>query len=65
MIGEDIPVQTEVLEMSNQSINVKDCLACADSFAVTEAIRKLGITAEYMGEPWTAILKNDEKLLTL
>lgn len=65
LVGEDTQVQTEVLEMLNQGINVKACLACADSFGVTDVFRKLGVTVEYMGEPLTQALKNNEKILTL
>lgn len=65
LVGEDPQVQTEVLEMIHAGVKVKACQACTDSFGVTDRIKKLGVELDYMGQPLTQILKNDEKLLSL
>lgn len=65
LVGEDPQIQAEVIEMQHAGVKVKACQACADSFGVSDVIRKLGVEVDYMGEPLTKILKDDEKLLTL
>lgn len=65
LVGENADVQSEVLEMIKQGIYVQACRACADQYGAAETLEKLGISVEYMGEPLTNLLKQDEKLLTL
>ncbi len=65
LIGSDTQVQTEILEMIKQGVNVEACKSCCDNFDVTEKLKVLGINVRYMGEPLTTYIKNGEKVLTL
>lgn len=65
LLGENVDVQKEVLEMIEHGINFEACQHCADQYGATEKIKSLGIDTKYMGEPLTGYLKNDEKVLTL
>lgn len=65
LIGEDNQVQSEVLEMINQGVNVEACKDCCDNFGVSDKLSKLGINVRYMGEPLTNYIKAGEKILTL
>lgn len=64
LAGDDTQVQTEILELLNQGITIEACKDCCDNFGVTEKIERLGVSVRYMGEPLTAYIKNDEKILT-
>ena len=65
LVGENAEVQTEVKEMLEGGVTVQACQACAEQFGVADNIKALGVDVLYMGEPLTAYLKNDEKILTL
>ena len=47
-----------------QGVKVQACLACADSYGVTEQLRKLGIEVKYMGKPLTDLITGGWKILT-
>ncbi len=46
-------------------VRVEACQACAEQFGVADIIKRIGVDVKYMGEPLTAYLKNDEKVLTM
>jgi hypothetical protein len=50
--------------MQDAGVKVQACQACADSYGVTEPLRKLGIDVRYMGRPLTDMLKQGWKILT-
>lgn len=64
LAGNDPQVQTEILELLSQGVTIEACKDCCDNFKVTEKIEKLGVLIRYMGEPLTAYIKNNEKILT-
>jgi hypothetical protein len=65
LIGNDTQVQSEVLEMINQGVQVEACKECSDRADVTDKLIKLGINVRYMGETFTRYIKSDEKILTI
>jgi hypothetical protein len=50
--------------MLNTGITVEACKACTDIYGVSEKLEKLGVDVKYMGEPFTEILKGNQKVLT-
>ncbi len=65
LISEDKEVQDEIRKMLKSGVTFEGCLVCSDQFGVSETLINLGVDLKYMGEPLTAYLKNDEKMLTL
>jgi hypothetical protein len=65
LIGHDKAVQTEIIEMIHQGVQIEACKDCCDTFGVTEKLTKLGINVRYMGEPLTGYIKANEKILTI
>jgi hypothetical protein len=65
LVANDTQVQSEVLEMINQGIQVEACKECCDRAKVTDKLIKLGVNVRYMGEPFTEYIKSDEKILTI
>jgi hypothetical protein len=64
LLASDKDLQAEVKAMQDDGVRVQACLACADSYGVTEPLRKLGIDVRYMGKPLTDMLKQGWKVLT-
>jgi len=64
LLAENKDLQAEVKAMQDAGVKVQACLACADSYGVTEPLRKLGIEVRYMGKPLTDMLKQGWKVLT-
>jgi hypothetical protein len=64
LLAGDKDLQAEVTAMMKDGVKVQACLACADSYGVTEQLRKLGIEVKYMGKPLTDLLKDNWKILT-
>jgi hypothetical protein len=64
LLAGDKDLQTEIKNMISDGVKVQACLACADSYGVTEQLRKLGIEVKYMGKPLTDLIKGGWKVLT-
>jgi hypothetical protein len=64
LLAGDKDLQERIKGMIKGGIKVQACLACSDSYGVTEALREMGIEVKYMGRDLTDILKGDWKLLT-
>lgn len=64
VLAGDTELQDHITSMKDAGVNLLACRRCADMFGVAEALEQLGIEVKYMGEPFTAILKSDAKLLT-
>jgi len=64
LLASDKDLQAELKAMQDDGVRVQACLACADSYGVTEPLRKLGIDVRYMGKPLTDMLKQGWKVLT-
>jgi len=65
LVASDTQVQTEIIEMINQGVQIEACKACSDNFGITDKLTKLGINVRYMGEPLTDYIKSGEKILTV
>jgi len=65
LLAADKDLQAKVKAMMNDGVKVQACLACSDSYGITEQLRALGIEVKYMGKPLTDMLKSGWKVLTL
>jgi hypothetical protein len=65
LVSQDENIQEMVRKALEAGVQITACKACADQFGVTETLENLNIEVKYWGEPFTEILKNDEKLLTI
>lgn len=65
LVGEDAEIQNEVRKMLEAGVTIEACRACSDNHGVSEILENLNLDVKYMGEPLTAYLKNDEKMLTI
>lgn len=64
LLAGDKDLQAKVKAMIGDGVKVQACLACADSYGVTQQLRDLGIEVKYMGKPLTDLLKQGWKVLT-
>ena len=66
LIKKSPKVREAIVDMINKGINVKACLSCAKNMGTEKIIESLGVKLEYMGEPLTKIIKdNNEYLITI
>jgi len=59
LLTEDSELQGRIEEMREAGVGLKACKACSDSYGVSESLEKLGVEVQYMGEPFTQILKDE------
>ncbi len=64
LLAADKDLQAKVKTMIDDGVTVQACQACADSYGVTESLRKLGIEVKYMGKPLSDLIKDGWKILT-
>jgi hypothetical protein len=64
LLAGDKDLQANVRTMIGDGVKVEACLACTDSYGVTETLRQMGIDVKYMGRPLTDLLKQGWKILT-
>jgi hypothetical protein len=64
LISENIKLQEKVKAMQKDGIIVEACIACSNSYGVTEDLKKLGYDVKGMGKPLTDYLKSGAKVLT-
>jgi hypothetical protein len=64
LLSEDKDLQNYISTIKDSGVELQACKACTDEYGVTEALEKLGIEVIYMGEPLTAYLKEDLKVIT-
>jgi len=57
-------VQAKIKTMIDNGVKAQACLACADSYGVTDRLRTLGIDVRYMGKPLTDLVKQGWHILT-
>lgn len=65
LVAENAAIQARVKEAMDAGVQVTACKACADQLGATETLEGLGIEVKYWGAPLTALLKDDETLLTV
>lgn len=64
LLAEDKQVQKELDFIQQSGINVEACQGCTEAYGVTDQLRALGINVRFMGEPLTALLHSDDRLIT-
>jgi hypothetical protein len=64
LLAGDKDLQAKIKTMMNDGVKVQACLACADSYGVTEQLRILGIEVKYMGKSLTDLIRGGWKVLT-
>jgi len=64
LLAGDKDLQARIKEMLEDGVKVQACIACADSYGVTEQLRKLGIEVKPMGKPLTDLIKTGWNILT-
>lgn len=64
LLSEDDALKLHIEKMIEIGVEVVACKACSDEYGVSEKLLDLGIEVKYMGQPLTAYLKEDVKLLT-
>lgn len=64
LTAENKVVQQKIAQMKKDGIKVRACIACADSYGVTDDLRALGYEVAGMGVPLTDYLKEGYKILT-
>ena len=64
LLSENEQLQSGIQELQQVGVEVTACIACANSYGVTEKLRGLGITVKGMGQPLTEMLKEGWKVLT-
>ena len=65
LVSENSAIQNRIAEALAAGVHITACKACADQLGATETLEKMGIEVKYWGQPLTALLKNNEPLLTL
>lgn len=63
LLSGDRDLQEKVAAMISDGVDVKACIACADSYGVSDRLREMGIDVKGMGEPLTHLLKSDWEVL--
>lgn len=64
LIVEDKELRLYIKKCLDSDVELKACKACADRYGVSAQLEALGIDVIYMGKPLTALLKENEKILT-
>jgi len=64
LISENIKLQDKVKSMQEDGIVVEACIACSNSYGVTDDLKKLGFDVKGMGKPLTDYLKSGAKVMT-
>ena len=64
LLSEDKELQDYVKKMKKAGIRLEACKACADMYAVSEALTKLGVDVKYMGDVLTGYVKEGRHVLT-
>jgi len=65
LVAENKQIQELIEEAKLEGVHVSACRSCADQLGVTEVLEGLDIEVIYQAEPFTKILKEDEKLITI
>lgn len=57
LLANDEDLQKELQELMAAGVELFACKRCADNYGVSEKLAGLGVEVEYMGEPFTSMLK--------
>jgi hypothetical protein len=64
LIAENLKLQEKVKTMQTDGVTIEACVVCADSYEVSDDLRKMGFDVKGMGKPLTDYLKSGAKVLT-
>lgn len=64
LISENCKLQEKLKVMQKDGVVVEACIACSNSYGVSEDLKKLGYDVKGMGKPLTDYLKSGAKVLT-
>ena len=64
LLAADSSLRQKVSAMAADGVSLQACVACADSYGVSEELRRIGIDVKPMGRPLTNMLKDGWKVLT-
>ena len=64
LLSEDEELQEYVRRMVDAGVDLTACKACADMYGVADSLTELGVDVKYMGQPLTAMLQGDWKVMT-
>jgi hypothetical protein len=64
LLAGDKDLQAKLKAMQKDGVILQACVVCADSYGVSETLRRLGIEVKGMGKPLTELLQSDCKVLT-
>ena len=64
LLSENEALQSKLKAMAKDGVILQACIACANSYGVTDKIKKMGIDVKGMGTPLTDYMKNGWHVLT-
>ena len=64
LLAGDKDLQAKIKGMLDAGVKVQACMACTDSYGVSDQLRKMGIDVKYMGKPLTDLIKQGWHVLT-
>ena len=65
LAAENASIQEKIKAMITDGVKISACRACAEQLGVAESLVSQGIEVKFWGEPLTALLKEDQKLITV
>ena len=65
LAGEDHVVQLKIKELIAAGVKVEACKACADDLGVSGKLEETGVVVKYWGRALTAVLKSDDRLISI
>ncbi len=65
LIAENTKIQKLVKEALSAGVKIEACLHCADQLNVSDKLREIGVSLDYMGVQLSDIIKNRKNLLTI
>lgn len=63
LVSEDKEIQTRVLKMIEDGVNIEACRACADIYGVASKLQNFGVDVKYMGKTLTEYLKSEDEIV--
>ena len=65
LVVKDDHIQALIKDALAAGVHITACKACANQLGVTDTLEKLQIEVKFWGQPLTAILKGNERLITV
>jgi len=64
LASENTMIQGKLKAMQKDGIVLEACMACSNSYGVTDKLKELGVDVKGMGKVLTEYIKGDEKVIT-